>query len=1260
MKILYVEDNVQEFRLAQQVLAHSAPHITLKSAASLQAARAHLQADDFDAVLLDLRLPDGSGIDLLTEIRARALPVAVVVLTGAAEEMSAVAALRTGANDYLSKEDHYLVELPRVMETAVARFQTQDANYITSLRVLYVEDSIGDVDLTRRHLRQYAPHIRLDVVHTMRDALRLLPQQPDAPCPHDVLLFDYNLPGLGGLEALKFLREKRQLQLPVVLVTGQGSEKIAVEALHFGVADYLIKHPHYLFELPKTLENAYRSAQLTREKQALSESERRYRVLADNTLDVIWQMDLALQFTYVNKAIEPTFGYTPAEFTGTSLFDHATAAEMARMAGIIQHEMENLAAHTDVIFESGLLHKAGHEIPVEIHGRIHCDENLNPLHLQGTVRDIRERKAAETALRESESRYRNLFENNHTVMLIIDPENGDIIDANPAAAAFYGWSRTQLKAMRITRINTLPPAETKTLVDAALHGKQNRFSFRHRLADNAIRDVEVYSGPIQIGGRDMLYSIIHDVTQQRQAEAALRQKTAELDGYFENALDLLAIADRNGRFHRLNRRWEEVLGFPLHELKGVPLLSLVHPDDIDATQQTMMLAGEEKVINFVNRYRCRDGSYRWLEWRSFPTDTFIYAVARDITESLAAEEQLRLQSAALEATVNAIVITNREGKIQWANPAFTTLTGYTFAEAVGKRPGDLVSSGLYDAHFYQNLWKTIRAGSVWQGEIVNRRKDGVLYTEDQSITPVRNAQGEITHYISIRQDITKRKAAEQEREKLLVQVQAQAERMQQILETVPAGVLLLDANQTAVLANPAARRMLVPLGAIRLGSPLEQLGDRPLTDLLHPRYKGRWQNFEIGNRLFTGVARPMHEQNVIRGWVLIITDITELREQQRYQEAQTRLATVGQLAAGIAHDFNNIISVITVYAQLMQKSPQLTEKEQKRIATIYEQAHHAANLISQILDFSRRSIMERQIVNLLPLLKETQNLLQRALPESIDIELVYDEKTYPVLIDPTRIQQVLMNLAINARDAMPQGGRLTIAVDRVDVAVDSIPPLPDMAPGQWVMLIISDTGTGIQSENLPHLFEPFFTTKAPGSGTGLGLAQVHGIIKQHDGSIDVRSQLGKGSSFVVYLPLQRAPQSLPDASQAPVETAVGKETILLVEDNESMRASLAEALTLLGYDILEATDGHHALSLLATQVSAVSLVLTDLIMPGMGGLELMEAIQQQYPALKLLMMTGYTDQQEALSNLPGTTRLLQKPFTINDLAESIRHILDSA
>ncbi|NLF65625.1 MAG: GAF domain-containing protein [Chloroflexi bacterium] len=498
--------------------------------------------------------------------------------------------------------------------------------------------------------------------------------------------------------------------------------------------------------------------------------------------------------------------------------------------------------------------------------------------------------------------------------------------------------------------------------------------------------------------------------------------------------------------------------------------------------------------------------------------------------------------------------------------------------------------------------------------------------------------------------------------RLLQRTRHQAQVVQQILDTVPTGLLLLDGRFRLLLANPTALELLPFLTDAKLGQRLRRLGDVPVQMLVDEPPVGALAHEvtvrEPRKRIFEISPRPMLTGPQAGGWLLVLNEVTAEREQQRYMQTQDRLATVGQLAAGIAHDFNNIMAVIVLYAQtLLMSKPE--GREHERLTVIFQQAQRASRLIGQILDFSRKSVVERRPLDVVPFTKELVRLLQRTLPETIDVDFAFTEGDYVVEADPTRLQQALMNLAVNARDAMPDGGTLTLSLSRH--GPDWATPLPDMPRAHWVCIEMRDTGDGIVTADLPHVFEPFYSTKEPGKGTGLGLAQVYGIVKQHDGFIHVVSRVGHGTAFQIFLPsfVLPPPEPMPDAEGIPL--ANPGETVLVVEDEESIRQAVAATLDGLGYRVLTAPNGEVALAIFRQGHENISLVLTDMIMPRMGGAALYEALRAIDPGVHMLVITGYPleETNKAFVERSGVS-WVQKPFTTERLAQAVRAAIDSS
>lgn len=501
-----------------------------------------------------------------------------------------------------------------------------------------------------------------------------------------------------------------------------------------------------------------------------------------------------------------------------------------------------------------------------------------------------------------------------------------------------------------------------------------------------------------------------------------------------------------------------------------------------------------------------------------------------------------------------------------------------------------------------------------------------------------------------------------ERLTLQEKIREQAVQLQGVLDTVKEGILALDSNGLIILANPVARQYMDVLADVGEDQVMSRLGGHPVEEFLIPRKDDLPHEIVLDGpprRIFEVYVNPEHISASGGRWTLLIRDVTETRQAQERVLLQERLAAVGQLAAGIAHDFNNILGTIVLFSQLVLKAQNLPPKDHERLTVISEQARRAAYLISQILDFSRRSIMDRRPMDLAPLLEELEKLLSHTLPETIRLMLLFDEGQFVVSADPTRMQQLFMNLALNARDTMPEGGELRLKLSRLQVEPDEAPPFRDMPPGEWIRIGVSDTGKGILPENLPHIFEPFFTTKEAGKGTGLGLAQVYGIVKQHDGYVDVKSQAGEGTTFIVYLPAveeQVELASIPDV----VTTDTGQgETILVVEDDQATREAVGETLESLNYRFLLAADGREALVILSQQAKDIDLVLTDIVMPTFNGMSLYKKIQQTNPNLPLVFMTGYPLDAETRSQLEErSVTLLQKPLTLETIARTLRKALD--
>jgi two-component system cell cycle sensor histidine kinase/response regulator CckA len=509
-------------------------------------------------------------------------------------------------------------------------------------------------------------------------------------------------------------------------------------------------------------------------------------------------------------------------------------------------------------------------------------------------------------------------------------------------------------------------------------------------------------------------------------------------------------------------------------------------------------------------------------------------------EQQSAEESLRKLSRAVEQSADTVVITDCHGVIEYVNPAFEGLTGYSRDEARGKTPR-ILKSGEQGPEIYQEMWKAILGGRVFRGILVNRKKNGELYYIEESICPIRDADGKITHFISNGRDLTER-----------------------------------------------------------------------------------------------------------------------LRLEAQLLQAQ-KMDAIGRLAGGVAHDFNNLLTIITSYSELALDSVPHNSPLEK-IQEILQAARRAAELTRQLLAFSRKQPQALRVVELNSVISTIAKTLPRLIGEDIDFSFSPGEGLGRVRIDPVQLEQVLMNLAANARDAMPQGGHLQIETSDVRLDDENIHGKPAVIPkGHYALITVSDDGHGIPPEDLPHVFEPFYTTKPSGKGTGLGLATVYGIVKQNNGFIWVYGEPGSGTIFKIYQPCAHERHHLSDIQEtkSPNERG-GSETILLVEDEAAVRRATAEFLRLQGYNTIEARDGLDALAL-AKEQRTIHLVVSDVVMPRMSGGALAKEVARVHPDTQFLFVSGYAGKTILDHKVVDLeTNFLQKPYTLRQLSSKIRRALDTA
>jgi two-component system, cell cycle sensor histidine kinase and response regulator CckA len=744
------------------------------------------------------------------------------------------------------------------------------------------------------------------------------------------------------------------------------------------------------------------------------------------------------------------------------------------------------------------------------------------------------------------------------------------------------------------------------------------------------------------------------------AMARLQQDLYAKNRQLELVLDQVGIVayevDRNGIFLAAHGRRMAKLGLPPDEYAGLSLFELFadYPKLIEGVR--LALAGVPQHLEIDT-----DG----IIWESHMIPLLdqlgkverVFVAALEVTETRQSEAALRRSEGAWRAifsnTLQAFLLFDPDRRLLAANRVANYLaTGVLGRELeIGQRADELFASFNFLDAFLRFFDSALQGKMVRDHRRVITDSDSYWFEADYS--PLKLDDGVIAGVCLSVLDVSARKQAE----KALRDSETQ---LRHIIDSVPEGVLLLNAGGEIVLTNPIAEQFLEILAPGRNEARLSQLGDRSLSELLTSPPKGLWHDIIAGRHHFEAIARPVENSAENEGWVLVVRDVTQERKIQKHLHDQERLAAVGQLAAGMAHDFNNILAVIVLYTQMILRAADLRTPVRERVHTIEQQAQRAAELIQQVLDFSRQSLLARRPLNMVTFLQEMIELLSRTLPENIRIELEYRDDEYVIQADPSRMQHVIMNLALNARDAMPAGGELRFSLSRLELAPEAKPPLPGMEPGAWIVTNVSDSGTGIAPDLIDHIYEPFFTTKETGKGTGLGLSQVYGIVRQHNGHIDVQTAVGQGTTFFIYLPALVTANILTAGSENVTLPQGQGQTVLVVEDNQATRLALVDTLRLLNYQVVEATNGREALAVLLSGTPPVHLVMSDVVMPDMGGIALLHAMEQNDLALPLLLVTGHPMtkelQQVAMSH---RVTFLAKPISMATLAQTVARILSA-
>lgn len=1039
-------------------------------------------------------------------------------------------------------------------------------------------------------------------------------------------------------------------------------------------------------------------------EEALRRNERQLALAMDLARAGSWELNAAATVFTFTDPLFALLGTTAEREGGYRVTTEKCAREfmLPEESGLISTQAAGIRATTDPKAKWRLEHRvrrrdgAVRNVTVDI--MMVTDEAGRIVGSRGVNQDTTERKEAEAALKARERELDLFFSQSldgFFFMMLDEPirwrdaaDREAVLDyvfkhqrvtrANDALLGQYGATREQF-------LGRTPAELTAHDLEAGREGWRQLFDAGRLHVETHARKLNgtpiwiegdyicLYDAEERITGH---FGVQRDITQRKHAEAELVRSQTRLARAmelgrmgawdFDLATTCFTFSDQLFALYGTTAAREGGYAMPVEKYAR----EFLPGEDIGviaAQAEKMRLANSAGAEwQLEHRIRRRDGAIRHMHVRiTVITDAAgrvvgARGVNTDITERIQSEAERRKLSRAVEQSPVTVVITDTAGTIEYANPQFTKVTGYTLAEVVGKNPR-MLKSGVQSDAVYRDLWTTIASGREWRGELCNRRKDETLYWEDASISPVFDEQGRITHYLAVKEDITERRES-------LARMREQAA----LLDVARDAIMVVDLAGIVRFWNRGAELIYGWSVAEAVGRNLFAL----VYDEAHPApllareavlKVGEWTG-ELKQRSKSGATILSRGRSVLmrnpagdpRSILLTASDITEAKRLEAIFLRAQRLESVGSLASGVAHDLNNVLAPIMLSIELLRPLA-VTPEDREALQLMGDATRRGADVVRQLLLFGRGSDAPSETMEVGKVLNEMLRMMRETFPRNLTIGGGAPRDLWPVCGHSTQIYQVVLNLCVNARDAMPSGGQLTLAARNLHADEAFVRKNPGLQAGRYIEIMVRDTGTGIPAAIIDRIFDPFFTTKELGKGTGLGLSTVVGIAKSHGGLVTVNSQEGAGSEFCVYLPaVEASPRRRVPVEHVALPKGRG-ELVLLVDDESSIRQIVGRALEELGYRTLIASNGGEGLTLARQHLGELRIVVLDMMMPGIDGVQVVRELREFAPALPIIACSGLDRYRGELKAL-GLDRLhfLHKPFAVEELYSALRAGLDGS